>query len=144
MIKKMNDLIGLVKDIHALLANVLQGGMLDMGMNAIGEKEQGQALTDPMLKVLRDELAAMKPHPSLAARFHKAFVAQYNKLLLFKQEYGNVRVSPAHDEQLANWVKNMKTQLRYKLQGEGKFITDSRYVSYLRKVGVTFSNDSGY
>ena len=41
-----------------------------------------------------------------------------------QQEFGNVRVSPAYDEQLANWVKNMKTQLRYMLHGEGQFITN--------------------
>ncbi len=96
------------------------------------------------LKSLRDKLAAMAPHPSLAARFHKAFVQNYTKLLLFKQEYGNVRVLPAHDEQLANWVKNMKTQLWYMLHGDGQFITDPRYVSYLRNVGITFSDDSGF
>jgi hypothetical protein len=139
--KKMNVLIGLAKTSNALLVNVLQGGMFS---EAFGENAQGQVLTDPMLKALRDQLAAMSPNPNLAARFHKAFLTQYNKLLLFKQEYDNVRVSPAHDEQLSNWVKNMKTQLRYMLQGDGKFIIDSRYASFLRKVGITFTDDSGF
>jgi hypothetical protein len=117
--------------------------MSDAGI-AFGEKEQKQELTDPTLKSLRDAVAAMTPHPTLAARFHKPFVTHYTKLLLFKQEYGNIRVSPAHDPQLGRWVKNMKTQLRYMMQGEGKFITDPRCVQYLTKIGVTLSNDSGY
>jgi hypothetical protein len=134
-------MIRLLERTNVLLGNLITGGMF---LEGIGENAQRQELTDPMLKSLRDKLAAMSPHPTLAARFHKAFVQHYNKLLLFKQEYGNVRVSPAHDEQLANWVKNMKTQLGYMLQGDGKFITDSSYVSYLRNVGITFTDDSGF
>jgi hypothetical protein len=122
------------------LVDIYTGGTVE----GIGENAQGQDLTDPTLKSLRDKLAAMSPHPTLAARFHKVFVLNFNKLLLFKQEYGNVRVLPAHDEQLANWVKNMKTQLRYMLHGDDQFITDPRYVSYLRNVGITFSDDSGF
>jgi hypothetical protein len=38
----MNVLIGLVKTTNALLANILQGGVSDIGMNAFREKEQGQ------------------------------------------------------------------------------------------------------
>jgi hypothetical protein len=94
MIKKINVLIVLAKTTNALLGNVILGGMF---LDAFGENEQGQELTDPMLKVLRDQVAAMIPHPNLAARFHKPFVTHYNKLLLFKQEYGNVKVWPAHD-----------------------------------------------
>ena len=139
--KKMNTMIGLLEKTYGLLGNIMLGGMM---VDGIGENAQGQDLTDPTLKSLRDKLVAMPPHPSLAARFHKAFVHNFNKLLLFKQEFGNVRVSPAYDEQLSNWVKNMKTQLRYMLHGEGQFITDPRYVSYLRSAGITFSDDSGY
>ncbi len=141
LMKKMNTMIGLLEKTYVLLGNIIMGGMMAEG---IGENAQGQDLTDPMLKTLKDKLAAMSPHPTLAARFHKAFLQNYTKLLLFKQEYGNVKVSPAHDEQLANWVKNMKTQLRYMLHGDGQFITDPRYVSYLRNVGITFSDDSGF
>jgi hypothetical protein len=36
---------------------------------------------------------------------------EYTNLLLFKQEYGNIRVMPAHDPQLHNWVKNMKCSI---------------------------------
>jgi hypothetical protein len=141
LMKKMNTMIGLLEKTYVLLGNIIMGGMM---MEGIGENAQGQDLTNPMLKTLKDKLAAMSPHPTLAARFHKAFVQNYTKLLLFKQEYGNVKVSAAHDEQLANWVKNMKTQLRYMLHGDGQFITDPRYVSYLRNVGITFSDDSGF
>ncbi len=84
-----------------------------MEMNAFGEKEQGQELTNPALKSLRYAVAFMTPHPALAARFHKLSVTNYTNLLLFKQEYNNIRVTPTHDPQLGNWMKNMKTQLRY-------------------------------
>ena len=141
LMKKMNTMIGLLKKTYGLLGNIMLGGMM---VDGIGENAQGQDLTDPTLKTLKDKLGAMSPHPTLAARFHKAFLQNYTKLLLYKQQYGNVRVSPAHDEQLANWVKNMKTQLRYMLHGDGQFITDPRYVSYLRNVGITFSDDSGF
>jgi hypothetical protein len=141
VLKKLTTVFGLLERTNVLLGNLITGGMMVEG---IRENAQGQDLTDPMLKSLRDKLAAMSPHPTLAARFHKAFVQNYTKLLLFKQKYGNVRVSPAHDEQLANWVKNMKTQLRNMLHGDGQFITDPRYVSYLRNVGITFSDDSGF
>ena len=87
---------------------------------------------------------AVTPLPTLAARFHKPFVTNYTNLLLFKQEYSNVRVMPAHDPQLGNWVKNMKMQLMYLMKGSGHFTTDSYYVQYLTKTGVTFSNDSAY
>ena len=140
IMKKLNVVIGLLERTCAALVDIYAGGTVE----GIGENAQGQDLTDPTLKSLRDKLAAMSPHPTLAARFHKALVQNFNKLLLFKQEYGNVRVLPAHDEQLANWVKNMKTQLRYMLHGDGQFITDPRYVSYLRNVGITFSDDSGF
>jgi hypothetical protein len=140
----MNILIGLVKSTNALLDNILQGSMLDMGMNAFREKEQEQELTNPALKSLRDAVAAMTPHPTLAARFHKPFVTNDTSLLLFKQEYKNIRVTPAHDPQLGNWVKNMKTQLRNLMQGTGHFVTDSRYVQYLTKINVTISKDSTY
>jgi hypothetical protein len=140
IMKQLDVVIGLLERTCAALVDIYAGGTVE----GIGENAQGQDLTDPMLKSLRDKLVAMPPHPSLAARFHKAFVHNFNKLLLFKQEFGNVRVSPAYDEQLSNWVKNMKTQLRYMLHGEGQFITDPRYVSYLRSAGITFSDDSGY
>ena len=140
IMKQLDVVIKLLERTCAALVDIYAGGTVE----GIGENAQGQDLTDPTLKSLRDKLVAMPPHPSLAARFHKAFVHNFNKLLLFKQEYGNVRVSPAYDEQLANWVKNMKTQLRYMLHGEGQFITDPRYVSYLRSAGITFSDDSGY
>jgi hypothetical protein len=140
IMKKLNVVIGLLERTCAALIDIYAGGTVE----GIGENAQGQDLTDPTLKSLRDKLAAIPPHPSLAARFHKAFVLNFNKLLFFKQEYGNVRVSPVYDEQLANWVKNMKTQLQYMLHGNGQFITDPRYVSYLRSVGITFSDDSGF
>ncbi len=104
-----------------------------MGMNAFREKEQGQELTDPALKSLRDAVAAMIPPPTLAVRFHKPFVTNYTGLLLFNQEYNNIRVMPAHDPQLGNWVKKMKMQLRNLMQGTGHFITDSCYAQYLTK-----------
>jgi hypothetical protein len=112
--------------------------------NGQNEEDEGGAETDPVLRSLRDAVAAMTPHPTLAARFHKPFVQKYTNLLLFKQEYSNVRVMPAHDPQLGNWVKNMKMQLMYLMQGSGHFTTDSYYVQYLTKTGVTFSNDSAY
>ncbi len=77
MIKKMNILVGLVKTTNALLANVLQGGMSDMGMKAFREKEQEQELTDSALSHFKMQL--------------------------------HIRVTPIHDPQLGNWVKNMKT-----------------------------------
>ncbi len=86
----------------------------------------------------------MTSHPTLAGRFHKPFATNYTNLLLFKQKYINIKVVPAHDPQLGNWVKNMKMQLRYLMQGTGHFITDSCYVQYLTKIGVTISNDSAY
>ncbi len=56
----MNILIGLVKSTNAVFANVLQSGMSDMGMDAFGEKEQGQELADPALtKSRRDAVASM-------------------------------------------------------------------------------------
>mgnify|MGYP000863610565 CR=1 FL=1 len=140
IMKKLDVVIRLLERTCAALVDIYAGGTVE----GIGENAQGQDLTDPTLKSLRDKLAAMTPHPSLAARFHKAFLINFNKLLLFKQEYGNVKVSPAHDEQLANWVKNMKTHLRYMLHGDGQFITDPRYVSFLRNAGITFSDDSGF
>ncbi len=140
IMKQLDVVIKLLERACAALVDIYGGGTVE----GIGENAQGQDLTDPTPKSLRDKLVAMPPHPSLAARFHKAFVHNFNKLLLFKQGYGNVRVLPAYDEQLANWVKNMKTQLRYMLHGEGQFITDPRYVSYLRSAGITFSDDSGY
>jgi hypothetical protein len=85
------------------------------------------------LKPVRDAVAAVTPHPTLAARFHKPFVTNYTNLLLFKQKYNNVRVMPAHDPQLDNWVKNIKTQQRYLMQGTGHFITDSHFLQYLKK-----------
>jgi hypothetical protein len=108
------------------------------------EKEQEKELTNPALKSLGDDVATMTPHPTLAARFHKLFVQNYTNLLLFKQEYNNVRITPTHDPQLVNWVKNMKTQIRYLMQGTGRFITDSCYVQYLTKIDVTISKDSDY
>ncbi len=40
-------MVRLVKTRNTLLANILQCGMSDMGMNAFEEKEQGQVLTEP-------------------------------------------------------------------------------------------------
>ncbi len=98
--------------------------------NGQNEEDDGGAETNPALKSLRDAVAAMTHHPTLAARFHKPFAQNYTNLLLFKQEYNNVTVIPAHDPHLGNWVKNMKTQLRCLLQRTGHFITDSCYVQY--------------
>jgi hypothetical protein len=91
MIKKKNILIGLVKMTNALLDGLLQGGMVGMGVKGfrVKEQEQEKKLFNPALRNI--ELFAMTPHPTLV-RFLKAFVLHYPKLLLFKQEYSNVKV----------------------------------------------------
>jgi hypothetical protein len=77
-------------------------------MGEAGGKQQ--ELFDPELKKLRDGMTTMTPHP-LLAKFHKSFVLNYTELLLFKQQFNSVRVTPNHDSQLGNWLKNMKTQV---------------------------------
>ncbi len=76
IMKKLNVVIGLLERTCAALVDIYAGGTVE----GIGENAQGQDLTDPMLKSLRDKLAAMPPHPSLAARFNRAFVLNLNKL----------------------------------------------------------------
>jgi hypothetical protein len=130
----MNVLIALVKMNNTLLAGLLQGGMGEAG----GKQQE---LFDPELKKLRDGMTAMTPHP-LLAKFHKSFVPNYTKLLQFKPQFNSVRVTPNHDPQLGNWLmKNMKTQLRYLLEGKGDFSMDTHCVSYLMGVGVAFSSE---
>ena len=126
IMKQLDVVIQLLERTCKALVDVYSGATVE----GIGENAQGQDLTDPTLKTLKDKLGAMSPHPTLAARFHKAFLHNYTKLLLYKQQYGNVRVSPAHDEQLANWVKNMKTQLRYMLHGDGQLLSTTLFVTY--------------
>jgi hypothetical protein len=52
-----------------------------MGMNAFGEKKQEKELTSPALKSLRDAVASMTPHPTLAARFYNPFVTKLHQFV---------------------------------------------------------------
>jgi len=131
LVKQMKLTNALLKENNKLLTGLLQGGM---GV-AVGNQQE---LSDPELKRLLDGVTAMTPHPQ-HVKFYKAFVQNYTKLLQFKQQFNSVKVTPNHDPQLGNWLKNMKTQLRYLLQGTGHFTVDPRYVTYLTGVGVTFT-----
>jgi len=132
IMKKLNVVIKLLERTCAALIDNYGGTGEGFGENA-----QGKNLTDPTLKSLRDKLAAMTPHPSLAARFHKAFLLNFNKLLFYNC-FSNFLGRECEK------MKNMKTHLRYMLHGDGQFITDPRYVSFLRNAGITFSDDSGF
>ncbi len=133
LVKQMKITNALLKENNELLTGLLQGGMGEAG----GKQQE---LFDPELKKLRDGMTTMTPHP-LLGKFHKSFALNYTKLLLFKQQFNSVRVTPNHNPQLGNWLKNMKTQLRYLLEGKGNFTLDTHYVSYLTGVDVTFSSE---
>ncbi len=93
----------LLKENNKLLTGLIQGGM---GV-AVGNQQE---LSDPELKRLLDGVTAMTPHPQ-HVKFYKLFVQNYTKLLHFKKQFNSVKVTPHHDPQLGNWLKNMKTQL---------------------------------
>ena len=91
IMKQLDVVIQLLERTSKALVDIYAGGTVE----GIGENAQGQDLTNPMLKTLKDKLAAMSPHPTLAARFYNPFVTKlYTNLLLFKQEYNNVIVTP--------------------------------------------------
>jgi hypothetical protein len=76
-------------------------------MGETGVKEQ--EMLYPELKKFRDVMSAVTPNP-LLVKFHRSFVQNYIKLLLLKQEFNSVRVTPNHDPQLGNYKNGGKVK----------------------------------
>jgi hypothetical protein len=116
-------------------------GGSDAGDGAgIVKSSTGDVLTHPDLMNLRDRLAALEIADDRSLKkFHNAFVQKYTELLLHYQKHGNCKVNQAENKVLYEFVKNQKTNLRnYWENSEGPFAKDSRYVKFLKYLGVTY------
>jgi len=83
----------------------------------------------------------MKLKPQMI-KYHEAFLKGYLELLLFRQQYGIVKVPKAINESLHNWLHNQKTLIgEYKKKKAGTKFWDNkedRYVKILNALGVDY------
>jgi hypothetical protein len=79
------------------------------------------------------------------ARFHKAFVKNYELLLRHYPTTGSVRVTPTQNKELSSWLTNIKTVLRlYFTLGSGRLADDPRCNKYMSAVGVRYEEYKKY
>jgi hypothetical protein len=77
------------------------------------------ASLDPLSFQARQAAAAMKPKPQMI-KYHEAFLKGYLELLLFRQQYGCIKVPKAINKSLNKWLHNQHTLIgEYKKQRAG-------------------------
>jgi hypothetical protein len=102
---------------------------------------KAKKLTHPDLIKLRDELNALDlPQDRNRVKFHNTFSEKYNHLLLYYQKHNNSKVhNTPENKVLYDFVKNQKTNLRmYQQNNDGPFAKDTRYIKFLKYLGVTY------
>jgi len=99
------------------------------------------ASLDPLSLQAWQAAAAMTPKPQMI-KYHEAFLKGYLELLLFRQQYGTIKVPKAINESLNNWLHNQCTLIGdYKKQKAGTKFWDNkedRYVKILNALGVDY------
>ena len=99
------------------------------------------ASLDPLSLQAWQAAAAMKPKPQMI-KYHEAFLKNYLELLLFRQQYGIVKVPKEINETLSNWLHNQRTSISdYKKKKAGTKFWDKkedRYVKILNALRVDY------
>jgi hypothetical protein len=77
------------------------------------------ASLDPLSLQAWQAVAAMKPKPQMI-KYHEAFLKNYLELLLFRQQYGIIKVSKQINKSLNEWLHYQHTLIgEYKKQKAG-------------------------
>ena len=96
---------------------------------------------DPLSLQAWQAVAAMKPKPQMI-KYHEAFLKGYLELLLFRQQYGCIKVPKAINKSLNEWLHNQRTLIgEYKRKKPGTKFWDNkedRYVKILNALGVHY------
>jgi hypothetical protein len=83
--------------------------------------------------------AAMTPKLQMV-KYHEAFLKGYLELLMYRQQYGTIKVPKAIYESLNNWLHNQRTLIGdYKRKKAGTKFWDKkedRYMIILNALGV--------
>jgi hypothetical protein len=99
------------------------------------------ASLDPLSLQAWQAAAAMKPKPQMI-KYHEAFLKNYLELLLFRQQYGTIKVPRGINKSLYEWLHNQCTYIGdYKKQKAGTKFWDNkedRYVKILNALGVDY------
>jgi len=99
------------------------------------------ASLDPLSLQAWQAAAAMKPKLQMI-KYHEAFIKGYLELLLFRQQYGCIKVPKAINKSLNEWLHNQCTLIgEYKKQKPGTKFWDNkedRYVKILNALGVDY------
>ena len=86
-------------------------------------------------------LAAMRPKLQML-KYHDAVLKGYLELLLFRQQYGTIKVPKAINKSLNEWLHNQRTLIGdYKKKKPGTKFWDNkedRYVKILNALGVDY------
>jgi hypothetical protein len=126
--------------ITCYLTNYLTHNQLCNTLPSTTRKEKVASL-DPLHLQARQAAAAMKPKPQMI-KYHEAFLKGYLELLLFRQQYGTIKVHRTVNKSLNEWLHNQHTYIGdYKKQkAETKFWDnkEDRYVKILKALGVDY------
>jgi len=99
------------------------------------------ASLDPLSLQAWQAAAAMKRKPQMI-KYHEAFLKGYLELLLFRQQYGTIKVPRAINKSLNEWLHNQRTYIGdYKKKKAGTKFWDNkedRYVKILNALGVDY------
>ena len=129
--------------VDRILESVTGDGVVEnSGGSAIAStSRKANTLTHPALIQLRDALQELDiPEDKPSRKFHNAFVKKYNELLLYFQKHNTSKVTNNPEyKTLYEFVKNQKTNIRnYKLNNEGPFAKEPRYMKFLKYLGVEY------
>jgi hypothetical protein len=104
-------------------------------------REEKVASLDPLHLQAWQAAAAMKPKPQMI-KYHEAFLKGYLELLLFRQQYGTIKVPRTINKSLNEWLHNQRTYIGdYKKKKAGTKFWDNkedRYVKILNALGVDY------
>jgi hypothetical protein len=104
-------------------------------------REDKVASLDPLSLQAWQAAAAMKLKLQMI-KYHEAFLKGYLELLLFRQQYGIIKVPKQINKSLNEWLHNQRTLIgEYKKQKPGTKFWDNkedRYVKILNALGVDY------
>jgi len=104
-------------------------------------REDKVASLDPLSLQAWQAAAAMTPKPQMI-KYHEAFLKNYLELLLFRQQYGTIKVPKAINKSLNEWLHNQRTLIGdYKKKKAGTKFWDNKedwYMKILNALGVDY------
>jgi len=104
-------------------------------------REDKVASLNPLSLQAWQAAAAMKPKAQMI-KYHEAFLKNYLELLLFRQQYGTIKVPKAINKSHNEWLHNQRTLIDdYKKKKAGTKFWDNKedlYVKILNALGVDY------